>query len=96
MNLEHYAAWVRDPQFLEDVAEMLDNVLQFFIDNAPSEVRRAQFSASRERSIGVGALGFHAYLQKNGIAWESAAARGANLRIFRYIRGLSFIYEVLP
>ena len=87
VNLEHYAAWVRDPKFLDDVAEMLDNVLQHFIDHAPSQVSRAQFSASRERSIGVGALGFHAYLQKNGIAWESAAARGANLRIFRYIRG---------
>ena len=87
VNLEHYAAWVRDPKFLDDVAEMLDNVLQHFIDHAPSQVARAQYSASRERSIGVGALGFHAYLQKNGIAWESAAARGANLRIFRYIRG---------
>lgn len=87
VNLEHYAAWVRDPKFLDDVAEMLDNVLQFFIDNAPSEVSRATYSAYRERSIGVGALGFHAYLQKNGIAWESAQARGANLRIFRYIRG---------
>lgn len=87
VNLEHYGAWVRDPKFLDDIAEMLDNVLQFFIDNAPPQVSRAKYSASRERSIGVGALGFHAYLQKNGIAWESAAARGANLRIFRYIRG---------
>ena len=86
VNLENYGAWVRDPQFLRDVAEMLDNVLTFFIDNAPDEVGRAKFSAMRERSIGVGALGFHAYLQKNGIAWETPEAKGANLRLFRHIR----------
>ena len=86
VNLENYGAWVRDPQFLKDVAEMLDNVLTFFIDNAPDEVGRAKFSAMRERSIGVGALGFHAYLQKNGIAWETPEAKGANLRLFRHIR----------
>ena len=86
VNLENYGAWVRDPQFLKDVAEMLDNVLTFFIDNAPDQVSRAKFSASRERSIGVGALGFHAYLQKNGIAWETPEAKGANLRLFRHIR----------
>ena len=86
VNLENYGAWVRDPQFLRDVAEMLDNVLTFFIDNAPDEVGRAKFSAMRERSIGVGALGFHAYLQKNGIAWEPPEAKGANLRLFRHIR----------
>ena len=86
VNLEHYAAWVRDPQFLKDVAEMLDNVLTFFLKNAPDEVGRAKYSASRERSIGVGALGFHAYLQKNGIAWETPEAKGANLRLFRHIR----------
>ena len=65
---------------------MLDNVLDYFIDNAPSEVKRAKYSANRERSIGVGALGFHAYLQKNNIPFESNEAKGANLRIFRYIR----------
>ena len=86
VNLENYGAWVRDPQFLRDVAEMLDNVLTFFIANAPDEVGRAKFSAMRERSIGVGALGFHAYLQKNGIAWETPEAKGANLRLFRHIR----------
>jgi len=86
VNIEHYAAWVRDPLFLKDVAEMLDNVLDYFIDNAPSEVKRAKYSANRERSIGVGALGFHAYLQKNNIPFESNEAKGANLRIFRYIR----------
>ena len=86
VNLEYYDAWSRQPLFLKDVAEMLDNVLTFFIKNAPDEVKRAKYSASQERSIGVGALGFHAYLQKSGLAWESNEAKGANLRIFRHIR----------
>jgi ribonucleoside-diphosphate reductase alpha chain len=86
VNLENYDAWSKDPMFLKDMAEMLDNVLQFFIDNAPDTVSRAKFSASRERSIGIGALGFHAYLQKKGIAWESAVAKGANMRMFRLVR----------
>lgn len=72
--------------FLKDIAEMLDNVLQHFIDNAPKEVSRAIFSASRERSIGVGALGFHAYLQSKKLPWESAMAKSANLRMFKHIR----------
>ena len=87
VNLEHYDAWSRNGQFLRDVAEMLDNVLTFFIDNAPDQVSRAKFSARQERSIGVGALGFHAYLQKNNFAWESSEAKGANIRLFRHIRG---------
>ena len=86
VNLENYDAWSKDSNFLKDVAEMLDNVLQFFIDNAPSAVARAKFSAQRERSIGIGALGFHAYLQKKGLPWESATAKGANLRMFKLIR----------
>lgn len=87
LNIETYDAWSKDPMFLKDVAEMLDNVLQYFIDNAPDAVERAKYSATRERSIGIGALGFHAYLQKKGIAWESAVAKGTNMRIFRLIRG---------
>ena len=65
---------------------MLDNVLQYFIDNAPDTVSRAKYSAMRERSIGIGALGFHAYLQKNLIAWESWQATSANVRMFKNIR----------
>jgi hypothetical protein len=60
------------------MAEMLDNVLQYFIDNAPKPVARAIFSATQERSIGVGALGFHAYLQKHGLAFEGVLAKSAN------------------
>jgi len=86
LNLEYYDAWKNDTLFLRDVAEMLDNVLQYFIDNAPTTVERARFSAIRERSIGVGALGFHAYLQQCGIPFESPMAVGRNRQIFKHIR----------
>ena len=86
LNLENYDDWKNEPLFLKDVAEMLDNVLQYFIDNAPDVISRAKFSASRERSIGIGALGFHAYLQRNGIAFEGVMAKVANNRIFSQIR----------
>ena len=86
LNLEYYDEWKNDELFLKDVAEMLDNVLQYFIDNAPDYISRAKYSAERERSIGIGALGFHAYLQRNGIIWESALATSANIRIFKHIR----------
>jgi len=87
VNLEYYDDWKDDKLFLRDMAEMLDNVLQYFIDNAPSGVERAKYSAQRERSIGIGALGFHAYLQKNNMPWESALATGANIKMFKHIRG---------
>ena len=86
LNLEYYDEWKNDKLFLKDVAEMLDNVLQYFIDNAPDSISRAKFSAQRERSIGIGALGFHAYLQRNSIIWESALATSANRKIFKHIR----------
>ena len=86
LNLETYDEWKDEPLFLRDVAEMLDNVLQYFIDNAPDSIARAKYSAERERSIGIGALGFHAYLQRNGIAFEGVMAKVANNRIFKHIR----------
>ena len=86
LNLEYFDEWKSDALFLRDVAEMLDNVLQYFIDNAPSAISRAIYSATRERSIGIGALGWHAYLQKNSIPWESAMAVGRNHQIFKHIR----------
>tara|TARA_B100000131_G_scaffold316262_1_gene356060 strand:- start:2283 stop:4073 length:1791 start_codon:yes stop_codon:yes gene_type:complete len=86
LNLEYYNEWSKDKQFLRDVLEMLDNVLQRFIDDAPDSISRAKFSASRERSIGVGALGFHAYLQKMNMPFESAIAKSTNMRIFKHIR----------
>jgi ribonucleoside-diphosphate reductase alpha chain len=87
LNLEYYDEWKQDSLFLRDVAEMLDNVLQYFIDNAPSTIERAKFSAMRERSIGIGALGWHAFLQKNSIPWESSLAVGKNKQIFAFVRG---------
>ncbi len=86
VNLEYYDEWKNDSMFLRDVAEMLDNVLQYFIDNAPKAISRAIHSAKSERSIGVGALGFHAYLQKNNLPWESALATSVNHKIFRHIK----------
>jgi len=86
LNLETYDEWKNEPLFLKDVAEMLDNVLQYFIDNAPDQISRAKYSAERERSIGVGALGFHAYLQRNGIAFEGVIAKITNNKIFSHIR----------
>lgn len=86
LNLEHYDDWKDNKLFIRDVLEMLDNVIQYFIDNAPDEIKRAKYSAMRERSVGVGALGYHAYLQKNNIAFESAMAKSINMRIFKYIR----------
>ena len=86
VNLEYYDEWKDHPLFLKDVAEMLDNVLQYFIDNAHEGIARAKFSAMRERSIGVGALGFHAYLQKKNLAFEGVMAKIANNQIFSHIR----------
>ena len=86
LNLEYYDDWKNNSMFLRDVAEMLDNVLEYFIVNAPSAIERARYSAIRERSIGIGALGWHAYLQRNSIPWESAMAVGRNNQIFKHIR----------
>ena len=86
LNLETYDEWKDNKLFLRDVAEMLDNVLQYFIDNSPEHILRARYSASRERSIGIGALGFHAYLQRKGIAFEGVMAKVANNKIFKSIR----------
>lgn len=86
VNLEYFDQWSKDKKFLSDVLEMLDNVLQTFIDNAPDTISRAKYSAMRERSVGVGALGFHAYLQSKGVSFESAIAKSLNMRMFKHIR----------
>jgi ribonucleoside-diphosphate reductase alpha chain len=86
LNLEYYDEWKDHPTFLRDVAEMLDNVLQYFIDNAPDAIQRARYSAERERSIGIGALGFHAYLQRKSVAFEGVMAKVANNQMFKQIR----------
>ena len=86
VNLEYYDEWKKDPLFLKDIAEMLDNVLGYFIANAPDTIARARYSASRERSIGVGALGFHAFLQKSNIAFEGVMAKVMNNQMFKHIK----------
>ena len=86
VNLEKYDEWKNDKLFISDIVRFLDNVLQSFIENAPDSVYRAKFSATQERSIGLGAMGFHAYLQKNNIAFESAMAKAKNKVMFKHIK----------
>ena len=86
LNLEYYDEWKNDPLFLQDTLEMLDNVLQNFIDNAPDTISRARYSAMRERSVGVGALGFHAYLQKSKIPFDHLVSKLINNNIFKSVR----------
>ena len=86
LNAETFEEWRDEPNFLEDVFRFLDNVLQDFIDRAPSEMADAVYSAARERSIGLGLMGFHSFLQSQGIPFESAMAKSWNLRMFKHIR----------
>lgn len=86
LNLETYDEWADDTQFVEDVMRFLDNVLQGFIDTAPDTMSRARYSAMRERSVGLGVMGFHSYLQSKGIPFESVMAKVWNKRMFAHIR----------
>jgi ribonucleoside-diphosphate reductase alpha chain len=85
LNLETWEEWKGDKQFIEDVMRFLDNVLQDYIDRAPDEMARAKYSASRERSVGLGVMGFHSYLQQKNVAFESAMAKALNLQMFKHI-----------
>lgn len=85
LNLEHYDTWKNNKMFIPDVMEMLDNVIQYFIDHAPDTIKRARTSAKMERSIGIGALGFHAYLQKKGMAFDGVMAKSVNNEIFKLL-----------
>ena len=84
LNLEYYDEW-KDTSIVRDLVRMLDNVLQYFIDEAPDTIQRAKYSAERERSIGLGAMGFHSLLQKHGVAWESETAKEINNVVFSHI-----------
>ncbi len=86
VNLEYYDEWSKHPAFIPDLIRMLDNVLEDFIKRAPPQLHRAAFSAMRERSLGLGAMGFHAYLQKQNIPFESLGAQSMNQTIFAKIR----------
>ena len=86
VNLEKYDEWKNNDKFIPDLIRFLDNTLQSFIDNAPDELAKAKYSAHQERSLGLGAMGFHAYLQSKGIAYESALAKAQNLAMFKKIK----------
>jgi len=86
LNLETYDEWVNEPRFIEDVMRFLDNVLQDFIDNAPPSMERAKYSAMRERSVGLGVMGFHSYMQSKMIPFESVMAKVWNKKMFTHIR----------
>jgi ribonucleoside-diphosphate reductase alpha chain len=86
LNIETWDEWNDAPGFVEDVLRMLDNVLSFFIKSAPDAMERAKYSALRERSVGLGVMGFHSFLQAKGVPFESAMAKSWNFRIFRKIR----------
>ena len=84
LHLEYYDEW-KDTNIVRDLVRMLDNVLQYFIDHAPDSISRARYSAERERSIGLGAMGFHSLLQKHSVSWESDKAREINQVVFQHI-----------
>jgi len=86
LNLENWSEWEEHPTFIEDIMRFLDNVLQDFIDRAPPGMEKAQYAAMRERSVGLGVMGFHSFLQALNVPWESVVAKVWNKKIFRHIR----------
>jgi len=86
LNLETWDQWNGDKMFIEDVMRFLDNVLQDYIDRAEPGMERAAYSASRERSVGLGVMGFHSFLQARGLPFEGAMAKSWNMKIFRHVR----------
>jgi ribonucleoside-diphosphate reductase alpha chain len=86
LNIETWHEWQGVPGFIEDVMRFLDNVLTHFITVAPDGMKRARYAALRERSVGLGVMGFHSFLQAQGIPFESALAKSWNFKIFRKIR----------
>ena len=87
LNLEKWDEWNEDKRFVEDIMRFLDNVLQDYIDRAPDEMARAKYSAMRERSVGLGVMGFHSFLQQKNIGFESPMAKVWNLKMFKHISG---------
>lgn len=85
LNLEKWDEWNGNKLFIEDVLRFLDNVLQDYIDRAPDEMARAKYSAMRERSVGMGVMGFHSFLQSKNISFESAMAKAMNMKMFKHI-----------
>ncbi|MGB0935736.1 MAG: ribonucleoside-diphosphate reductase subunit alpha [Alphaproteobacteria bacterium] len=86
VNLEKYHEWKDNPIFIEDIMRFLDNVMEDYIQNAPPQMATAAYSASRERSVGLGAMGFHSFLQSQGIPFESVMAKVWNKKMFEHIK----------
>lgn len=86
VNAETFLEWRDHPTFIEDVMRFLDNVLQDFIDRAPPEMANAVYAAKRERSVGLGLMGFHTFLQQQNVPFESALAKSWNMRLFKTLR----------
>ncbi len=86
LNLETWFEWKDEAQFIPDVMRFLDNVLQSFIDTAPDSMARARYSAMRERSVGLGVMGYHSFLQALNVPFESVVAKVWNMRMFKHIR----------
>ena len=86
VNAEMFLEWRDHPTFIEDVMRFLDNVLQDFIDRAPPEMANAVYAARRERSVGLGLMGFHTFLQAQNVPFESALAKSWNMRLFKTLR----------
>jgi ribonucleoside-diphosphate reductase alpha chain len=86
LNLETWDEWCGNTQFIEDVMLFLDNVLQDFIDRAPEDMERAKYAAMRERSVGLGVMGFHSFLQAKNVPFESVIAKVWNRKLFKHIR----------
>jgi ribonucleoside-diphosphate reductase alpha chain len=86
VNAETFLEWRNEPMFIEDVMRFLDNVLQDFIESAPPSMDAAVYSAMCERSVGLGLMGFHSFLQSQGVAFESAMAKSWNNRLFKHLR----------
>jgi ribonucleoside-diphosphate reductase alpha chain len=86
VNAEKFLEWREEPMFVEDLMRFLDNVLEDFIRRAPPAMKAAVYSAMRERSVGLGLMGFHSFLQSQGVAFESAMAKSWNMRLFKHLR----------
>ena len=86
VNAEMFLEWRDHPNFIEDIMRFLDNVLQDFIDRAPPEMAPAAYAAMRERSVGLGLMGFHSFLQAQNVPFESALAKSWNMRLFKHLR----------
>tara|TARA_Y100000389_G_scaffold119071_1_gene116240 strand:- start:355 stop:2178 length:1824 start_codon:yes stop_codon:yes gene_type:complete len=91
LNLEYYDQWKDNKYIIKDILRFLDNVLQDFIDKAPNSMSKAKYSAMRERSIGLGVMGFHSFLQSKNVPFESAMSKVWNKKIFQHIKHQSDI-----